>query len=178
MAKKRKANVYYNSDTDTWSDDSREQFSLLPGTSTYKDYMEDKELAKEKAAGDEFHDELEHQNEVYRELQLDKEKDHEVHNVGKRKYRRYMSKDVQSKDAIKIAENGLDRHVSKRDLNDELFDDGISGDSYKHEVLEDYKSEFNEKRQIPNVDSDHDGDIDEDDDAYMTPGMKKMARYM
>lgn len=179
MAKKRKkSKVYYNSGTDTWSDDAREQLSLIPGTSTYENYIESRKEASVDEPDDEFHEELEIHNEDYRENQIEKEKDIEVHNVGKRKYRRYMSKDVQSKDTIKIAENGLDRHVSKHDLNDELFDDGVSGDVYKKEVLRDYKHEFEKKREIPNVDSDHDGDIDGEDDVYMTPGMKKMARYM
>ena len=174
----RSKRVYYNSDTDTWSDDGREQMQRKP-ESMMVDH--DPSVAKEDKAkqADTFHEELEETNEgryrgrKKRNIEADKgEKE------GSRKYRRYMSKDVQSKTVQKIAEDGLDRHVSRNEFQDELFDDGVSSKEYKKDALQDYESEFNARAsELPDTDRDKDGDIDEDDIEF-TPGMRKMAKYM
>lgn len=175
----RKTRVYYNSDTDTWSNDTHEQPYLMPGTQSYEAYQEQQLKDDPNQPDDEFHKNLEEDNEDYREEQVQEDKEFEKKSeVTRRKYRRYMSKEVQRKAAEKIIEDGLERDIPTRDFSDELYDDGVSGDKFVHEAAVDYKHEFDEKtREVPEVDNNGDGKVDEDD-AYMTPGMKKMARYM
>lgn len=177
--RKKKTRVYYNSDTDTWSNDAMEQPYLMPGTQSYEAYQEQQAKDSPDNPDDDFHAALEDANEEYREEQVEEDEALEkATRESKRKYRRYMSKEVQRKKAEKIIEEGLGRDIPSRDFSDELYDDGVSGDKFIHEAAVDYKHEFEEKtREIPDIDTDKDGDVDEDD-AYMTPGMKKMARYM
>ena len=180
MAKsKRKSRVYYNSDTDTWSNDANEQPYLMPGTQSYEAYVEQQKESSPSKPDDEFHQELEMDNEDYREEQVNEDKSFEKESQDmRRKSRRYMSKEVKRKEAEKIIEEGLGRDIPTREFSDELYDDGVSADKFIHESAVDYKAEFEEKaREVPEVDTNKDGQIDEDD-AYMTPGMKKLSRYM
>ena len=182
--RKRREKVYYNSDTDTWSNDSHEQPYLMPGTESYKAMQEVQEKQENKKKGDEFHEQLEIENESLREDQLSKsELLNEAYNVGNRKFRRRRSKERQNKKIEKIIEQGLGQDVdikggtsaafnapTAKSCNDELYNDSISEKDYKKEVIKDYKHDFEE---IVHEDKDNDGNEDE-----WTPGMRKMARYM
>lgn len=182
--RKRRDKVYYNSDTDTWSNDSHEQPYLMPGTESYKAMQEVQDKQEEKRKGDDFHEDLENSNEQLREEQLSKsELLNEAYNVGNRKFRRRRSKERQNGKVERIVEKGLGHDVDIKGgaaaafnvptattCNDELYNDAISDKDYKKEVIKDYKREFEE---IVHEDKDNDGKDDE-----WTPGMKKMARYM
>lgn len=171
-------NVFLNSDNDS-TNDSKNQLDLTPGEAAYKEYLENrKEELKKKQEEEPFHAELEIQNRTLRSRQIKKNKIENAYDTGKKKYRRYMSKDVQVKKMTKIIDDGLDRHIPRRDFNDELFDDGISGDEFPKEAARDYKKEFNKKRELPTEDTNHDNVIDDKDEPVMTPGMRKLAKYM
>lgn len=191
--RKRAVKVYYNSDTDTWTNDSHEEPYLMPGTEAYEAYQ--KTLAENSASqkDDEFHEKLEDRNEDLRKEQLAKEAslDH-AYEVANRKFRRRMSKERQNKEIQNIVSDGLGSgidisggvltkvgvHGVDTSNQDELYDDGIDADHYKKAVISEYKGELNEAmREVPNVDTNGDGEIDSDD-VEVTPGMRRMARYM
>lgn len=111
-------------------------------------------------------------------LKLRIQKAYEVETVGRRKYRRYMSKDVQVGRVRRIIEGGLDRRISRHSFDDELHDDSISGDTFAREAVSDYKKEFSRKCDTPTTDTNNDGVVNQDDDVIMTPGMRKMSRYL
>ena len=176
--KHRRRVVYFNNNTDTTTNDSHEQVYLTPtGQST--DSLESRQDAiEEKQANVEYQDELaEHNTELITQQDDNDVKENEYnYDTGRRKYRRYMSKDVDTKKLQRLASEALDRDVSSKDFQDELHDDGISKKDYPKESLSDYRDEL-AKKELPVKDKDHDGDIDKDD-ADITPAMGKMARYM
>lgn len=179
MGRKRKRRVvYFNNNTDTTTNDSHEQVYLTPtGQST--DSLESKQAVVDSEKSDiEYQDALaEHNTELITEQDSNDVKENEYnYDTGRRKYRRYMSKDVDTKKLQKIASDALDRHVSRNDFQDELHDDGISKKEYPKESLSDYRNEL-AKKEIPVKDKDYDGDIDKDD-VDVTPSMSKMSRYI
>lgn len=178
--KKRTAedNVFLKSGSDS-SNDAKEQVDLSIGTQAYEEFQAKRSEEIEKKAKEEpFHEKLETENRLLRTNQLKKQRLAEAYDVGKKKYRRYMSKETQVKKMTGVIEGGLDRHIPKKDFNDELYDDGISGDEFSHEAAKDYKQEFRQKREVPTVDTNNDGVIDGQDEVQMTPGMRRLAKYM
>lgn len=176
--KKRKMNVYYNSGTDTWSNDSNTQPYIKPGTGAYKAYSFDKDNNTEDDIVEDNVKEIDSKSEAV---------DH-AYDVANRKFRRKMSKERQNSEVKTIISHGLGKSVnitggllSKVGLTptneDELYDDGISDKEYKKEVIRDYASDLAEVMHTADKDNDHDGDIDEND-VIITPGMKTMAKYM
>ena len=179
MARKhRRRTIYFNNNADTTTNDSNEQIYLVPtGVST--DSVDSREARKQtEEANVEFHDELEEHNTdlITTAGENDMAENEYSYSTGKRKYRRYMSKEVQTPEVAKLASEALDRHIPKRDFEDELHDDGIDAKNYPKEALVDYRDEL-AKKELPVKDKDKDGDIDKDD-AEITPAMSKMARYM
>lgn len=180
MARKHKRRIVYfhNNDADTTTNDSHEQIYLTQtGQST--DSIESKKARKEAEQADiEYQDKMaDHNTELITTMDDNDMKENQYnYDTGRRKYRRYMSKDVQTKNLQKVASEALDRNVARSDFDDELHDDAISDKSYAKESLSDYKAELAEK-ELPVKDRDKDGDIDKDD-AEMTPAMSKMSRYM
>ena len=191
--RKRKSKVYYNSSTDTWSNDSMTEPYLMPGTEAYEAYQQNLEnqFGEEGKEADEFHKEYAESIEDDRIEKTDKEKNiDEAYNVANRKFRRRRSKERQNEEIEKIIEGGLGKDIDldgglageyglpSISSNDEAYDDGINAAQYAHEVIKDYKKQFEATvRDIPDVDNNNDGKIDEQD-AEMTPGMKKMAKYI
>lgn len=171
--KKRKEKVYYNSDTDTWSNGTMEQPYLMPGTASYEAYQEKNQEQLAKKQGDAFHEELELHNEGIRDDQLEKSKliDDAFH-IGNRKFRRQRSKERLNSDVEKIIEDGLGHQTNKVKRNKKVYDDGINDEQYAKKVVRDYKSEF---ENLCQQDNNNDGKVDEDD---WTPGMRKMSKYM
>lgn len=171
--RKRKEKVYYNSDTDTWSNDSNEQPYLMPGTASYEAYQAKNQEQLEKKIGDDFHHELEAHNESIRDEQLEKSKliDDAFH-VGNRKFRRQRSKERLNSDVEKIIDDGLGHGAAKIKHNENVYDDGVNDKQYAKKVVRDYKSEF---ENLCQQDNNNDGKVDEDD---WTPGMRKLSRYM
>lgn len=159
------------------SNDTKTQVDLDIGSDAYEDMLESRDKDT-KVEEEQFHSKLEETNESLRQTQIGKHEITEAFRTGQRKYRRYMSKDVKTRQVKAVIENGLDKKISKHDFDDELYDDGISGDEFPKEAARDHKQEFEERREIPTVDTNKDGIVDDQDDVMMTPGMKKLSRYM
>lgn len=188
MAKRnnKRGKVYYKSDTDTWSNDAMEQPYLMPGTESYKAMQSQNEEKKELKKGDEFHDELEFQNETLRKRQLDKSKMiDEAFNVGSRKFRKVRAKKRVQDQTERIIEDGIGKNVDiKGGIAGDIalgcsgvskklvYDDGVNPEEYQTQVIRSYEPEF---KEACDKDNNNDGQIDDDD---WTPGMHKMARYM
>lgn len=187
MSKKRRrlknkrevVNVFSKTGSDS-SNDTKGQLHLLPGTPGYEEYQQRRKEALEKKTQEEpFHAQLETENRSLRIVQVKKDEIQAAYNnTGQKKYRRFMSKDVQVRKMTDVIEDGLGRNIPRRDFEDELFDDGISGDDFPKEAARDYKKEFESVREIPTVDTNGDGVVDGEDDSVMTPGMRRLGRYM
>jgi len=178
MGRKRRRKIYYNSDADTTTDDSREQLYLTPaGTSDKSDVLQ-QELAENEEANKEFHEELSaHNDGIVRATDAkDKVKNAYGRETGRRKYRKYIEKDVQTEKLRKMASDALERSVPLKDFQEELHDDGIGAKEYAHETMTDYRQELIQK-EIPVKDRDKDGDIDKDD-VEITPAMTKMSKFI
>ena len=187
---RRLLSVFHNNDSDTWVNDTNEQLSIMPGTQAYKAYVEQR---KSEQDGQDLKDKVDGNADARQQEKERKNKEEELndaYSVANRKFRRRMSKSVQDKEIQRIVDNGLGKHVSifgniwaklgfgGKSNQDELYDDGISADEYKKAVISDYKSDLKEAMtELPDVDHDHDGDIDEDD-IVLTPGMRAMSKYM
>lgn len=100
------------------------------------------------------------------------EKDEEVYNVERRKYRRQMSKYDDVPEVQKIVKDGIDKNIKAKDMHGEIYDDGISSDDFTHKVVSGYKHELD---KLINTDNNGDGQVDEDD---VYPGMRRMSKYM
>lgn len=178
MARKpKKQKVYYNNDTDTWSNDSGEQPYLMPGSEAYEAYQE--RLKAQEKAKKEKELELQAEKQLMDEL-TDKEKYKkvgDVFDVGTRKFRSQQKKASQNKSIEKLVEGGLGHDVKVNKQSSALYDDSLNEAEYKKAVVSEYKKEAEKVREIPTVDTNGDGKIDKDD-VQMTPGMKSLMRYM
>lgn len=188
MARKRrrKEKVYYNSDTDTWSNGTMEQPYLMPGTASYEAMQEANQLQLEKKQGDEFHEQLEEYNEELRGEQLEEgQKVIDAFNASQQKFKNQRRKARMNDEIEDILEDGLGKDVNvdggiagsfniplTNNCKDAMYNDGITDDQYKKTVIREYKDEFTD---ICNQDNNHDGEVDEED---WTPGMHKLAKYM
>lgn len=165
--------VFLGSNTDG-SNETKSQVDLEMGSDEYEDMIEDR--SKEaRVKEEEFHTDLERNNESLRRSQIDKHEITAAFRTGQRKYNRYMSKEVKVGKMKDIIESGLDKRIPRKDFDDELYDDGISGDEFPVEAARDHKQEFEKLREIPTIDTDKDGVKDE---PVMTPGMKRLSKYM
>jgi hypothetical protein len=189
MAKNRKRGgkrgaVYYNRYRSTWSPEEREA-ALTPGTKQYSERQADFLKGVYGVESDDVNE----GPEAVVDIEDDKaDEELEVndfsnmgYNVPVRKFRRKMSKEQHAKRIQKIAQNGIGERIlihnslgipGARSMDDELYDDGSDEKHFAKDVLEDYKSDL---KSACNTDNDHDGDVDEDD---ITPGMRKMMKYM
>ena len=187
MAKhrKKKQPVYHNNNSDNWTNDDKEQLSLLPGSAGYE--ARQAQLAANNPMSDENLDEVaEEQFEISEKMKEDRESQqlanefHEAFVEGQKsasvmQYRSMAYRQDAVRQTAKIASEGLGRTVTEKEI--EQINKGITvlpEDVPK--VLKNYEKELNE-REIPKVDANGDGKIDEDD-VYMTPGMSKMRKYM
>lgn len=186
MSKKRrrKEKVYYNSDTDTWSNGAMEQPYLMPGTASYEAMQEANQIQMEKKQGDEFHEELEEHNEKVRSRLIAKGKAvKDAFDTSQQKFKNQRAKERMNDEIEDILEDGLGKDVNVdgglagafniplvKTCDDELYDDSITPGEYKKAVIRDYEKDF---ADVCKDDKDHDGEEDE-----WTPGMKKLSRYM
>lgn len=95
-----------------------------------------------------------------------------------RNYRDRLRKEDAAKKAREIVEDGLGHAVSPFDLDDEIRDVGIRPDEVVREAVRDHRAEFLSRCETPEVDTTGDGKVDEEDEPLMTPGMRRMARYI
>ena len=95
-----------------------------------------------------------------------------------RNYRNRIRKAEKAKEAREIIEGGLGHAVPVGDLDDEIRDVSVSPDEVVREAVRDHRAEFDEKLATPTEDTNQDGKVDDEDDVVMTPGMRRMARYM
>ncbi|MBO5435594.1 hypothetical protein J6A31_07360 [bacterium] len=181
--RKRKQRIYYNSSTDTWTNDAREQLSLIPQSNAYDDYqkkvMKQQEAAEKSSEVDNKINQPEKEKKVSdKSCEKDEiKKAYRKGEQGRAKYRKRMSKEVQVSHMQKVLSDGLDRHVSRHEFDDELHDDSILAREFPTEAAIDHKAEFDSKRELPAIDVNANGIIDVQEEP-MTPGMKKLARYM
>lgn len=187
MAKRKRKQqpVYHNNNSDTWTNDDKEQLSLLPGSAGQKarqeQLSESNPMSKDnmdEVAEEQF--ELSEKEKEDRESQQLENEFHEAFTKGQKsasimQYRAMAFRQDAVKQTAKIASEGLGRTISEKEI--EQANKGIAvmpEDVPK--ALKNYEEELNE-REVPKVDTNGDGKIDEDD-VYMTPGMSKMRRYM
>ncbi len=170
-----------NSSSDTSGNSTGEpdelQEAYFPGTREYE-YMQQAYEAERRAVHMEnvYVDE----NDKIRVIKNDKNKNddneheikYEVHDVGKRKYRRQMSKDVHTAEVREIVKDGIDKTVPKRNMEKAIYDDGINSDEFGRAVISEYKPDLYEAMH---TDNNNDGEVDEDD---ILPGMRRMSKYM
>lgn len=97
--------------------------------------------------------------------------------VEARKARQNLKRS-QVKQAKYIIEDAIGKRISVRDFSDEITDNGVSPDDFIKESVKEYKHEINEKKNQREFDTNHDGKIDDDDDVILSPGMRKLMRYM
>lgn len=95
-----------------------------------------------------------------------------------RNYRDRIRKEDAAKEAREIIEDGLGHAVSQSDLDDEIRDVGIRPDEVVREAVRDHRTEFLARCSTPEVDTTGDGKVDDEDEPLMTPGMRRMARYI
>lgn len=95
-----------------------------------------------------------------------------------RNYRNRMQKEDMAKEVRGIIEDGLGRPVSMSDLDDEIRDVGVTANTMIREAVQDHRGEFLARCATPEVDTTGDGRIDEEDEPLLTPGMRRMARYI
>lgn len=95
-----------------------------------------------------------------------------------RNYRNRMQKEGMAKEVRGIIEDGLGRPVPMSDLDDEIRDVGLTASTMIREAVQDHRGEFLARCATPEVDTTGDGKIDEEDEPLLTPGMRRMARYI
>ena len=177
MNNKRRKKVYYNNSKDSWVDDGHEQYSLHPGQIADENLLKaEEELQKQEAKEEE-----EKKTDVALEEALaEQEKQKKLQkDVLWHKYNRYIRKSDQAKATLQIASDALGRDVSPRTLEDELRNDAVDMDSFKKDALKDYEHALAQKEAIPTHDTDHDGDIDHDDEpGPKTKAQRRMERYL
>lgn len=192
VKKLRKQAIYHNSYLSTQTPDERER-SLMPGTREYKRLQAErlgKAFGVNPSADEQKQKDLEEQEKHAKQTALEDDsvdiapeelEKTMAHDVAVRKFRRKRGKERKVGEAQKIAKDAIDKDIpehnplkipGKRSMDEELQDDGIDEKKFVGEVLRDYESDL---REIYNADNNKDGQTDEDD---ITPGMRKMMRYM
>lgn len=185
MAKRRRKTqaVYHNNGTDNWTNDDKEQLSLLPGSAGYD--ARKAQLAEHNPMSEQnIDDVMEDQFEITKESDYDsKQLTEEFHDAfidGQKsasamQYRSMVHRQDAVKQTAKIASDGLGHTVTEKEIENANKGITVTPDDVP-KALRNYEKELNE-REVPKVDVNGDGKIDEDD-VYMTPGMSRMRRYM
>ena len=182
--RKRQA-VYHNNNSDNWTNDTKEQLSLAPGSDGYNARQE--RLQESNPMSEQN---LEEVAEEQLEIEKTYEAEHDAKDLaddfveafekGRQsasvlRYRSQMQREDVVRQTAKIASDGLGREVSTKEI--EAKNDSITTKSTDvPRALKSYEAELSQ-REVPTMDKDGDGDIDKDDIDY-TPGMSRMRRYM
>lgn len=183
VRRKKKQVIYHNNNKHAWTNDTKEQLSLMPGSDGYEARQE--QLAENTSMSDENLDQaMEEQFDMIKKTESEAdelaEEFHESFTKGQKsaaamQYRSMVQRQDVVRQTAKIASDGLGRTVTEKEI--ESVTKGITvlpEDVPK--ALQSYESEFHQ-RELPVADTNHDGQIDEDD-VYMTPGMSRMRRYI
>lgn len=181
VRRKKKQIIYHNTNKDLWTNDTKEQLSLMLGSDGYEARQE--QLSENAPISDEDMDNIaEEQFEQVQRTESEElaEEFHESFTKGQKsvasmQYRAMIQRQDVVRQTAKIASDGLGRTVTVKEI--ESVTNGITilpEDVPK--VLQNYESEFHH-REVPTVDTNQDGKIDEDD-ICMTPGMSRMRRYV
>lgn len=147
MAKKWKAKTLHNNEKSTWENTSKEQISLMPGTSEYEEYVSDLKMHDPFKPDDSFHEQQEEHNESIPVVLKDRSGG--KNDTTKYKYNRQMQKDAQfktvkstlitkakrtpSKDDDELAER-----LERKSLEDLVYDDGVDADEFLPKILRKY----------------------------------------
>lgn len=200
MAKKvskKKQAIYHNRYYSTRTPDERER-ALMPGTKEYAKLQTERlgkafgvnvsnEDTKQRDVTDERDDQAEVEV-IQPAMDQDPSDDEQMalsmdaaHDVAARKFRRRRSKERKIAEVKDIAHEALDKDIpvhntfnmpGQRSMDDELQDDGVNEKSFVKECLRDYEADL---KEIYNNDNNNDGRTDDDD---ITPGMRRMMKYM
>lgn len=183
MRQKKKQAVYHSTNTDKWTNDTKEQFSLMPGSDGYE--ARQQKLAEHAAVSGEYSDgSAEKQWERMQERESDAgelaEEFYESFAKGQKspatmQYRAMVRKQDAVKQTAKIASDALGRTVTEREIASVTGGITVLPEDVP-KALKQYEPELC-AREIPVIDANHDGKIDEDD-ICMTPGMSRMRRYL
>ena len=187
MAKHRRKRqaVYHNNNSDNWTNDTKEQLSLAPGSDGYNARQERllesnpmSEQNLEEVAEEQF--EIEKTYDAEREAKDLADDFVDAFEKGRQsasvlRYRSQMQREDVVRQTAKIASEGLGREVSTTEI--EAKNNSITTKAADvPRALKSYEGEL-AQREVPTMDRDGDGDIDKDDIDY-TPGMSRMRRYM
>lgn len=183
IRRKKKQAVYHNTNTDRWTNDTKEQLSLMPGSDGYE--ARQQQLAENTPASEEHQEEF--SEEQWEQMQKKEseaeelaEELHESFIKGQKspaamQYRAMVQRQDAVRQTAKIASQGLGRTVTAAEIEDAAKGATVLPEDVP-KALKQYEPEFHE-REVPVIDTNGDGQIDEDD-AYMTPGMSRMRRYL
>lgn len=193
MAKKvSRYRRYYS----TGTPDEKER-SLLPGTPEYKKRQTERlgkafgvnsfiENDKQRDISDES--DKEETAKVAVNIDSDPSDDEQMsldidmaHDVAVRKFRRKRSKERKIDEVRDIAKGALNKDIpvhntfnipGRRSMDEELHNDSVDEKSFVGECLRDYESDL---KELYDSDNNRDGQTDDDD---ITPGMRRMMKYM
>lgn len=192
MAKKV---IRYKSYYTTGTPDEKER-SLLPGDPEYKNQQAarlgkafgvnafiENDKQREADASDE-----EETPKIVPDIDSDPSDDEQMaldvdmaHDVAVRKFRRKRSKERKVDEVRDIAKDALNRDIpvhntfnipGQRSMDEELHNDGVDEKTFVGACLRDYESDL---KELYDNDNNRDGQTDDDD---ITPGMRKMMKYM
>lgn len=181
---KRKQPVYHNNSKDTFSPDEREVY-LSPESEERKRLEKlrlqkafddiEKEAEEEERRKDADTDRDEREKDLAHERKedvFDPARDFNIHS-----YRRKLDKVKVAKRILDDA--GIDAVVENNgslpgieSMTEELHNPAITQDAFIKDVVRDYERDF---KEICQEDNNNDGRVDDDD---ITPGMRKLMRYM
>lgn len=194
--KHRKQAVYHNRYYSTQTPDERER-SLMPGTKEYQKKQAERlskafnsnrpaEQTNSDQKQEELDDQIEQQvvsaNTEPSEPEMQEEIPDMAHDVAVRKFRRQRGKErriaevqsiVKGATGTKIPEDtALHKPGDGNSIRKAVNDDGISEKQFVNKVVRDYEGDL---KKVCNMDTNGDGKVDEED---ITPGMRKMMKYM
>lgn len=186
MAKrgKKRQVVYHNNNTDNWTNDDKEQLSLIPGTDGYKARKEQLQMTNSMSDIN-IDSDMERQLSLAEQRKLEKSEKEDDSFVdafekGRKsasvvKYRNKMKRRDAVQHTAKIASDGIGRTVTENEIEFKT-DDPYAQASDVPKSLKTFEPEL-AQREVPMADVDKDGDIDKDDVVY-TPGMRRLRKYM
>lgn len=176
----------------TWSNDSMGQLDLMPGSLAHKEYVAERNgLVAQNMAGSVQY--TKKTGDDYFDGDLEKDVNTLDHDMSpeqadliskKRKFRSaYLRanainhrtvtvarKITQVDVAEKVIESGIEENVSKRKIAKKAYDESITPHDFMHESVKDYKDELEEICKK--------ADEDPNDDIELTPGSKRMKKYL
>lgn len=186
MAKHRKKQpVYYNNGSDTWTNDDKEQLSLALGSDGYEarqqSLSETNPMSEQNIEENvENQENLTQQYNAIQSKAFESDDFDEAFTKGQKsssamQYRASMQRQDAVKETAKIASDGLGHAVSTQEIESQVHGLATTPEQVP-KALVNYKKEL-EEREVPKIDLNGDGKIDEDD-IYTTPGMNRMKRYL